>query len=143
MPGQQPPPGAQPQAVAVPAEIVRAIQMKTIGMLANAVVSGDYDGAEVIPDAHKKLIGDMLLTLAQNAALETAKCEHCREIRLEHELSLEDGDRYCKDEHQPKPTEDDPTLIPPKNKYRPELPSQIAVPGGQRTEGGIILPGRG
>lgn len=142
MPGQ-PPHRARPQGVAVPAEIVRAIQMKTIGMLANAVVSGDYDGSEVIPEANKKLIGDMLLTLAQNAALETAKCEHCREIRLEHELSLEDGDRYCKDEHQPKPTEDDPTLVPNKTKFQPEVPSQIAVPGGRRTEGGIILPGSG
>ena len=40
---RQPPQGA-PQGVAVPAQLVRAIQTQLLGQAANAVVSGDYDG---------------------------------------------------------------------------------------------------
>lgn len=137
MPGQQ--------RFKVPVQVVNAIQhqvqMQTMSFIANAIVGGDYEGAEIIPEAHKMLIGDMVLTLSQNRALETAPCKHCNEIRMEHPLDLETGYRYCKDEHQPKLSEGDPTLTPSKNKFHPE-PPKIVRPSGADDDGPrIIRPG--
>lgn len=126
------------QTVQVPAAIVAQIQMQTINTVANAIVRGDYEGSEVIPDAHKKIIGEMLITLTRNRALETAKCENCGEIRLKHNLDLSTGNRPCAPEHQPMPTVDDPTLIPMAKTFSPMM-QRIVTP---EAPGKIILPGR-
>lgn len=99
---QAPPPGMQ--RVQIPPNVLRQIQaqiqLQLCAHMANAVVDGDYEGSEVISVAHKMIIGDMLLTLSMNKGLETAPCESCEEIRLEHPLDLESGFRICKPEHQ-------------------------------------------
>lgn len=114
------------------------IQMQTINTVANAIVEGDYEGAEIIPLSHKKLIGEMLITLTRNRALETAKCEHCSQLRLEHNLDLGTGNRMCAPEFQPKPSEDDPTLVPAPNTFSPMMQRIVAPEPKSR----IILPGR-
>ncbi len=115
---QTPPPGMQ--KVEIPAHVLRQIQAQIQAQLcahmANAIVDGDYEGSEIISAAHKMIIGDMLLTLSMNKLLETAPCEYCQEIRLEHPLDLETGFRVCKDEHQVK--DEDTKRFQPKMQER-------------------------
>lgn len=147
MPGENGPP--KTAAVKVPMQIVQQIagqaQQAAMAAMANAVVSGDYEGAEVIPDNHKLIIGDMLLTLAQNRRLETVPCEFCGEIRMEHPLDLATGHRYCKDEHQAKfETGTKPAVtreLPERHKFTPKV-QRIVQPEGEKTPGGIVIPGR-
>lgn len=130
--------GPQQVRIQIPAEVMAQIQMKMAGQFANAIVIGDYEGAEVIPDSHKLLIGEMLLTLAQNPALETAPCEHCSEIRLEHPLDVQTGFRYCKPEKQPQPSAEDPTSVPEKHRFNPVM-RRVVAPSDEKR---IIIPGR-
>ena len=118
----------QPQMkqIKIPGQVLHQLQIKMMSAAANAIVIGDYDGHDAIPMAHKKIIGDMLLTMSQNPALETAKCESCDKIRLEHELDVTTGDRVCAVEEGAKRT----TFFPQEKRIvEPSKPGNIIIPG--------------
>ena len=119
----------QPQMkqIKIPGQVLHQLQIRMMSAAANAIVIGDYEGSEAIPMAHKKIIGDMLLTMSQNPMLETAKCESCGEIRLEHELEVSTGDRVCKAAEDAERT----TFFPQEKRIvePPNPPSNIIIPG--------------
>lgn len=119
----------QPQMkqIKIPGQVLHQLQIRMMSAAANAIVVGDYEGAEAIPMSHKKIIGDMLLTMSQNPALETAKCESCGEIRLEHELETTTGDRVCAVEDGAERT----TFFPEEKRIvePPKPPGNIIIPG--------------
>lgn len=117
----------QMKQIKIPGQVLHQLQIRMMSAAANAVVVGDYDGAESIPESHKKIIGDMLLTMSQNPALETAKCESCGKIRLEHELDVATGDRVCEVEEGAERT----TFFPMEQRIvePPKPPGKIIIPG--------------
>lgn len=129
--------GPQQVQIQIPPQIIAQIKGQTLNAAAIAIVTGDYEGSEVVPISCKKIIGDMLLTLAGNRGLETAKCEHCTKIRLEHDLDLKTGDRTCAAELQTKPTPETPN--PAKKIFSPVVPKVVAPSESERR---IILTGR-